>query len=189
MSLQYSAKSNIGKQSIPLQSTTLFVDLHKQSFFLKGRLGVLECKMSSFFLLELFKLSEAVKIVPKGYANPHVSTLWGTYRSVLRNAIVGVNLGFVQNLALVGLGYKASLQDDSIKLKVGKSHEVSYKVSPDVKVKFFTNTLLSLRGVDLQKIRHTAYQIHRIKKPDVYKNKGIRLPQIRLTKKEGKKQK
>jgi large subunit ribosomal protein L6 len=185
----FSIKSNIGKQPIVLQNSKILLDVENSFFYIKGKLGMFRVVASDLFFLEVTNREQMLTVIPKKTMSPFASALWGTYRSLLSNVVTGVNLGFVQNLELVGLGYKASVQDSLLNLRIGKSHDVFYALPKHVTVKFFTNTLLSLRGIDLQKVRHTAFQIYKLKKPDVYRNKGIRIPNMVLLKKEGKKQK
>lgn len=186
--------SNIGSKPISLSNSLFVLKIqykNKHYFYIRGRLGNLIIPVSNIFQLQFDKIKKNlfVNVLPSFYKLNNIVALWGTYRTHLSNMIYGVSRGFSQNVELVGLGYRASLQESTLKLKIGASHDVSYVLPKGMSVKFLSPTLLSLRGIDSQKIHHVAMQLYMLRKPDPYKGKGVRIPEKIWIKKEGKKQK
>lgn len=183
--------SNIGKQSISINTTSIYI-FNKYIIFL-GKYGTLKMYMSNCFLVRINTKSKLLTISPiiedKSYKKQLVKSLWGTYQALMKNAIIGTSIGLKQFVELIGLGYRGLFSDNTIKLKIGKSHEVSYPMTDHLEGKFVNNTLFTIRGVNKQKIRQLAFNLYKLKKPDPYKNKGIKLPEMVLFKKQGKKQK
>jgi large subunit ribosomal protein L6 len=101
-------------------------------------------------------------------------SLWGTYRSLINNAIIGVSRGFVKKLLLVGIGYRATVNNKVLELKVGFSNIITYNIPEGIQVTCVKNSILYIYGNDLQQVSLTAAQIRNIRKPEPYKGKGIR---------------
>jgi large subunit ribosomal protein L6 len=125
----------------------------------------------------------------------------GAYLSWLHQLIVGVTKGYRQKLRLVGVGYRANLvpaqpqistESSKINLKLGFSHEVGYSLPEDVAIlpAKAKGTLLLIKGKELQRIQQVAIEIRSLRKPDVYKGKGIHyygeILRLKKGKKEGK---
>lgn len=113
--------------------------------------------------------------------------LWGTYRSLINNMIIGVSRGFTVKLELVGVGYRASKNNNNLVLKLGYSHDVIYEVPEYVTVECIKPTLISVNGIDKQQVNQIASNIRSFRKPDAYKGKGIRYYGEVIKLKEGKK--
>ena len=101
-------------------------------------------------------------------------SLHGLSRTLLENMVMGVTQGWNKGLELVGVGYRAALEDTTLVLNVGFSHQV--KVVPPVGITFEVpdNTKVNVKGVDKQLVGETAAQIRRVRPPEPYKGKGIR---------------
>jgi large subunit ribosomal protein L6 len=110
----------------------------------------------------------------------------GLCRALAQNAVLGVSTGFQKQLEIVGVGYKAKLDKDKLELAVGYSKPKVYMVPPDVQVVVEKPTLITIRGIDKQRVGQVADDIKRFRKPDPYKLKGIRYLGERLIKKERK---
>lgn len=101
-------------------------------------------------------------------------SIFGLARALLRNAVEGVSQGFVRELELVGVGYRAEKTTDGLKLSLGFSHPVEFKVPQGVSVEVEGNTKIRLSGIDKQLVSQTAAEIRDLKPPEPYKGKGIR---------------
>ena len=115
------------------------------------------------------------------------SALWGLIRVLIQNQIIGVNSGFEKKLEIRGIGYRASLKDESIlDLEVGFSHHVEIKIPSQISLSIDKN-IINISGIDKQKIGEFATKIRKIKPPEPYKGKGIRYLGEFVKKKAGKK--
>jgi len=113
--------------------------------------------------------------------------LWGTTRRLLGNMVTGVGQGFVRNLEINGVGYRAALQGKDLVLQLGYSHEVRYPVPAGIKIECPDQTHLVIKGSDRQRVGQVAAEIRRMRPPEPYKGKGIKYADEILIRKEGKK--
>lgn len=111
----------------------------------------------------------------------------GTARALLANMVNGVAKGFERKLQLVGVGYKAAVQGDSVNLALGFSHPVVHKLPVGVKAETPTPTEIILKGADKQVVGQTAAEIRAYRPPEPYKGKGVRYSDERVVIKETKK--
>ena len=117
----------------------------------------------------------------------NTSIMWGTYRSLVNNAIIGVSKGHEKILELNGVGFRASLKGDTINLQLGFSHDVNYKVPKDIKVTIEKQTIIKINGVDKESVSKIAADIKSLKSVEPYKGKGIKERNQYVLRKEGKK--
>ena len=110
----------------------------------------------------------------------------GLARSLIHNMIVGVSAGFKKELAIVGVGYKATLAGSKLPLNLGFSHPIVYEVPAGVKLTVTPDNKMVVEGCDKQLVGETAAQIRRFRPPEPYKGKGIRYADERIILKEGK---
>ncbi len=110
----------------------------------------------------------------------------GLARALAANAVRGVSTGFSKNLEIVGVGYRAEMKRDSLMLNLGFSHPIEYPIPEGIEVKVDRQTRISVSGADRQQVGQVAAVIRSLKKPDPYKNKGIRYVGEILKKKAGK---
>lgn len=110
----------------------------------------------------------------------------GLCRSLASNAIIGLTTGFSKQLEIFGVGYRAKLEKDKLELSVGYSKPIIYKVPEDVEIVCEKPTLITVRGIDKQRVGQVAEEIKSFRKPDPYKLKGIRYAGEKLLKKERK---
>jgi large subunit ribosomal protein L6 len=112
--------------------------------------------------------------------------LQGLTRSLIANMVTGVTQGFEKKLEIVGVGFRADLQGDALKLALGYSHPILYPVPKGIRVEVDKQTLLTVKGIDRQQVGIVAAQLRSIKLPEPYKGKGIRYLGERIRKKVGK---
>ncbi len=112
--------------------------------------------------------------------------LQGLTRSLIANMVTGVTKGFEKRLEIIGVGFRADLQGNALKLTLGFSHPILYPVPKGIKVEIDKQTLLSVKGIDKQQVGVVAAQLRSVKLPEPYKGKGIRYLGEKIRKKVGK---
>jgi large subunit ribosomal protein L6 len=110
----------------------------------------------------------------------------GLARALAQNAIKGVTEGFSKDLDIVGVGYKAAVEGSKVVFTLGYSHTIEFKVPEGIKVAVDKQTRVTVSGIDRQKVGQVAAEIRGLRKPDPYKQKGIRYVGEILKKKAGK---
>ena len=118
-----------------------------------------------------------------------IKSLHGLYRQLISNALVGVEKPWEKQLEVVGTGYHVKLHGEDLVFKVGYIHPVVFKKPAGVKFQIEGNNKVKVIGVDKQLVGQVAFQIKMIKKPDVYKGKGVKYLGEKLRIKPGKKAK
>lgn len=112
--------------------------------------------------------------------------LHGTMRANLNNMVVGVTEGYVKQLKLVGVGYRAQKQGEKLVLNVGYSHPVEMQAPKGVSVDVPSNTEINVSGISKQVVGQFAAEIRAVRSPEPYKGKGIRYVDEYVRRKEGK---
>ena len=112
--------------------------------------------------------------------------LHGLARSLLANMVEGVTNGFEKRLEIQGVGYRVQAQGNDLVFSLGFSHPVPVKAPEGITFEVATPTRFSVRGIDKQKVGQVAADIRRLRRPDPYKNKGIRYAGEVLRRKAGK---
>lgn len=112
---------------------------------------------------------------------------WGMNRTQIANLIKGVTTGFTKYLELNGVGYRAAIQGNTLKLSLGYSHEIDFAVPESVKITVPKPTEIIVNGIDQQIVGQVAANIREKRKPEPYKGKGIRYKDEYVFAKEGKK--
>jgi large subunit ribosomal protein L6 len=110
----------------------------------------------------------------------------GLARALIANAVRGVTDGFTKELEIVGVGYRAEQKKNSVVFTLGYSHPIEYPIPPGISITVDKQTKLVVSGVDRQQVGQIAANIRSLRKPDPYKNKGIRYSGEVLKKKAGK---
>lgn len=115
-----------------------------------------------------------------------VSALWGTYSSHIQNMIEGVTKGFMKKLIIEGIGFKAQLEGINLVLSLGLSHNIKVEIPKDIKVQVEKN-IITISGINKEKVGQFSAEIRGLKKPEPYKGKGIRYEKEVIRRKAGKK--
>ncbi len=110
----------------------------------------------------------------------------GLGRALAHNAVVGVSAGYVKQLEIVGVGYKAKIEKGKLEINLGYSRPIVYAIPEGIEIVAEKPTLLTVRGIDRQKVGQVADDIKSLRLPDPYKQKGVRYLGERLIKKERK---
>lgn len=127
-----------------------------------------------------------VKITPRG-TSKRARQQWGMSRSMVANLVTGVTSGFKRELEITGVGYRAAIQGNVLKLSLGYSHEVNFEVPEGVTVTCPKQTEIVVEGDDAQRVGQVAANIREWRKPEPYKGKGIKYKGEYIFRKEGKK--
>jgi large subunit ribosomal protein L6 len=109
----------------------------------------------------------------------------GLMRSLIANMVTGVSQGFERKLELNGVGYRVSLQGQNLKLNLGFSHDVNYKIPEGIQVSVEQN-IITVSGINKQIVGQVAAEIRALKKPEPYKGKGIKYVDEQIIRKSGK---
>tara|TARA_B100000963_G_scaffold267044_1_gene235244 strand:+ start:15366 stop:15908 length:543 start_codon:yes stop_codon:yes gene_type:complete len=115
------------------------------------------------------------------------SILWGTYRSLINNAVTGVSKGHEKILELNGVGFRANLKGQVLNLQIGFSHDVNFEIPKDIKIAVEKQTVIKINGVDKELVSKIAADIMNLKPVEPYKAKGIKERGQFVLRKEGKK--
>ena len=119
--------------------------------------------------------------------NESSNIMWGTTRSVINSAIVGVSTGHEKTLELSGVGFRANLKGNILSLQIGFSHDVSYKIPDGIKLTVEKSTIIKIMGIDKQLVGKVTAEIKMLKPVEPYKGKGIKEIGQYILRKEGKK--
>ena len=110
----------------------------------------------------------------------------GMARALAQNAVTGVTSGFTRELDIVGVGYKAQVEGSKVIFSLGFSHPIDFPIPAGIKVVVEKQTHIVVSGIDRQQVGQVAAEIRSLRKPDPYKQKGIRYVGEVLKKKAGK---
>jgi large subunit ribosomal protein L6 len=174
--------SRIGKQIITIPAGVT-VEQKDNILFVKGPKGELKRTLSPVIHVKLDDTTVAVDVENKEEKGER--SLWGTYAAHIKNMIVGVTTGFKKQLEINGVGYKVAMQGRDLKLEVGYSHSVIYKVPEKVTASVEKN-VMTLDSCDVELLGATAAEIRQIRKPEPYKGKGIKYMDEVIRRKAGK---
>jgi len=133
-----------------------------------------------------FKLEGAELVAVTDTEDKALGKFHGLARSLVANAVQGVNEGFKRELDIVGVGYRAELKGSQVIFALGYSHPVVFDVPKGIDVVVDKQTHITVTGVDMQLVGQVAANIRRLRKPDPYKQKGVRYMGEVLKKKVGK---
>jgi large subunit ribosomal protein L6 len=151
---------------------------------IKGSKGSLSMQLNSE--VEIVQEESLLQVAPRSGSRFAVAVA-GTTRALLANMIEGVTNGFERKLELVGVGYRAQAQGNSLNLTLGFSHPVTYQVPDGISVETPSQTEVVIRGTDKQRVGQVAAEIRGYRPPEPYKGKGVRYAGERVVIKEAKK--
>lgn len=110
----------------------------------------------------------------------------GLMRTLMANMVDGVHKGFERKLEIVGIGYRAELGTNAVTFYLGYSHPIVFDLPDGIKAQIEKQTQLTIWGIDKELVGETAAKMRALRKPDVYKNKGVKYAGEKLRKKAGK---
>jgi large subunit ribosomal protein L6 len=133
-----------------------------------------------------FELADGHLLAKRGNDEPMQRKFHGLARSLVANAVSGVTEGFKRELDIVGVGYRAEVKGKQVIFALGYSHAVVFDIPAGIDIAIEKQTHLTVTGVDRQLVGQVAANIRRLRKPDPYKQKGVRYTGEVLKKKAGK---
>ena len=175
--------SRIGKKPVELPSG-VEANISGQTVTVKGPKGSREFTATDDVTLKVE--DGAVVIEPRG-SSKRARQQWGMSRTQVANLVTGVTEGFKKELEINGVGYRAQMQGNTLKLNLGLSHDVDYTAPEGVTVTAPKQTEIVVEGIDQQQVGEVAAKIREWRKPEPYKGKGIRYKGEFIFRKEGKK--
>jgi large subunit ribosomal protein L6 len=116
----------------------------------------------------------------------NVRALHGLSRALIANMVAGVTTGFVIDLEIHGVGFKAAVQGANLNLNLGFSHAVLFPIPQGIKITIADNTKIKIEGIDKKLVGQVAADIRRYYPPEPYKGKGVRYAGEQIRRKEGK---
>ena len=175
--------SRIGKKSVELPSGVT-ATINGQSIEVKGPKGA-----RSFTATDDVSIAQednAITVTPRG-SSKRARQQWGMSRTRIANMVTGVTTGFKKELEINGVGYRAQMQGNTLKLQLGLSHDVNFEVPAGITVTAPKPTEIIVEGTDAQLVGQVAANIREWRKPEPYKGKGIKYKDEYIFRKEGKK--
>ena len=175
--------SRIGKKAVELPSG-VSASVSGQTIEVKGPKGT-----RSFTATDDVTITVAdneVKVDPRGKSK-RARQQWGMSRTQVQNLVTGVTEGFKKELEISGVGYRAQMQGNVLKLSLGYSHDVNFEVPAGVTVTAAKPTEITVEGIDQQLVGQVAANIREWRKPEPYKGKGIKYKDEYIFRQEGKK--
>ncbi len=174
--------SRVGKKIIEIPSG-VEVKFDGSTVTVKGPKG----ELTKTFNEEMtFKQEENTIEVERPSESKEHRTVHGTTRALLQNMITGVSTGFERSLELIGVGYRAQMQGQTLVLNVGLSHPVEIETSENITITVDKNTNVKVEGISKEEVGAVASKIRSIRPPEPYKGKGIRYVGEYVRRKEGK---
>ena len=174
--------SRVGRKVIPVPKAVK-VQIGAEALQIEGPKGKLTTPVPPGIS---FKLENGELAASRRNDERQQRAFHGLARALASNAIKGVTEGFSRELDIVGVGYKAAVEGNKVVLSLGYSHPVVYPIPEGIKVAVDKQTHITVSGIDRQKVGQVAAEIRSLRKPDPYKQKGIRYVGEVLKKKAGK---
>lgn len=175
--------SRIGKYPIPVPAS-ITVALSGQEVEAKGPKGVERFTATDDVSISL--ADNVITITPRGKSK-RARQQWGMSRTMVANLINDVEKGFKKELEISGVGYRAQVQGNVLKLSLGLSHDVEFKIPEGITISAPKPTQIIIEGSNRQHVGQVAANIREWRKPEPYKGKGIRYIDEYIFRKEGKK--
>lgn len=175
--------SRIGKKPVELPSG-VEAKVSGQTIEVKGPKGTRSFSATDDVTLTVE--DGAIAVTPRGKSK-RARQQWGMSRSMVENLVIGVTTGFRKELEINGVGYRANMQGNVLKLALGYSHDVNFEVPEGVTVTAPKQTEIVVEGIDQQLVGQVAANIREWRAPEPYKGKGIKYKDEYIFRKEGKK--
>ncbi len=177
--------SKLGKKPISIPKDTK-VKVESGKLILTGPKGSKELSLNDkIFSASISEDNNLIlKLIKK---NETTSMMWGTTRSLINSAVLGVSVGHEKILELTGVGFRAILKGNLLNLQLGFSHDTKYEIPPGLKVTVEKSTVVKITGIDKELVGKVASEIKALKPVEPYKGKGIKERGQYVLRKEGKK--
>ncbi len=149
----------------------------------KGSKGELKQRINPAISLDI---KENQVILTRSNDEKQTRAFHGLTRQMVRNMVVGVSEGYKKVLTIIGVGYKAEMQKNSLVLSLGYANDIEYVVPEGIKISLESATKIIIEGIDKQRVGQVAAEIRSLRKPEPYKGKGVRYENEYVRAKSGK---
>ena len=177
--------SRIGNNPISIPEG-VNIDIQADKIVVKGKMG----ELTQEYIDVSFELDEKTLTVKRSSDSKDHRAKHGLYRALVNNMVEGVSQGYIKELELVGVGYRASNQGQKLDLALGFSHNILFDIAPEVKVETISekgkNPIVKLSSHDKQLLGYVAAKIRSFRKPEPYKGKGVKFVGEQIRRKAGK---
>lgn len=174
--------SRTGKMPVSVEGVTVSID--GSTVTAKGTKGELSVALLDHVSIEQ---QDGNLVLAPANDSKLARTNWGTSRALVQNIVIGVRDGFSKKLLISGVGYRAAMQGNDLKLTLGFSHDVVYQTPKGIQIQTPAQTEIIVSGIDKQLVGQAAANIREYRKPEPYKGKGVRYENEYVFRKEGKK--
>ena len=175
--------SRIGKKAIELPAKVKLNVSGDGAISVEGPKGKLEWTLPK----QISARIEGTQVsVIRGSEDRKVRALHGLSRALINNMVTGVSAGFVKDLEIQGVGFKAAVKGAILDLNLGFSHDIHFPIPQGIKVSVAENTKIKIEGIDRQLVGQVAADIRAYYPPEPYKGKGVRYAGEQIQRKEGK---
>ena len=178
--------SKIGKKNITIPKESS-IKIEGSNLTITGPKGTKKLTINDkIFTSKLNENEFQIKPLEKK-VDKKTSIMWGTYRSLVNNAVKGVSAGHEKILELSGVGFRANLKGEVLNLQLGFSHDINFKIPKEIKITVEKQTIIKINGVDKELVSKIAADLKNLKPIEPYKAKGIKERGQFVLRKEGKK--
>ena len=177
--------SKLGKKPISIPKDTK-VKVESGKLVMTGPKGSRELTVNDKIFTTTVSDDNSINL-KQNNKNDNSNIMWGTTRSIINNAIIGVSTGHNKTLELTGVGFRANLKGNILNLQIGYSHDVSYKIPDGINILVEKNTTIKISGIDKELVGKVTSEIKKLKPAEPYKGKGIKEKGQYVLRKEGKK--
>ena len=153
----------------------------------KNRFRLSVCRSSRNISAQIIDDKDNNLILGQIKKNETSGAIWGTTRSIVNNAIIGVSVGHEKILELTGVGFRAMLKENLLNLQLGFSRDTQFKIPEGIKINIEKQTIIRIGGIDKELVGKIASEIKSLKPVEPYKGKGIKERNQYVLRKEGKK--
>ena len=177
--------SKLGKKPIEIPKDTK-VKIESGRLILTGPKGSRELTLNDKIFTTTISDEKNLNLKQK-IKSQTTNTIWGTTRSIINSAIIGVSVGHEKILELSGVGFRTKLNGNILNLQIGLSHDVSYQIPEGIKILIEKSTIIKISGIDKELVGKVTSEIKMLKPVEPYKEKGIKERGQYVRRKEGKK--
>jgi|TARA_B110000438_G_C15811032_1_gene649652 large subunit ribosomal protein L6 len=179
--------SKIGKKNITLPKDSS-IKIERDLITISGPMGSKKLSINDKIFSSKIDENNGFQIQPLNKKmDKKTLVMWGTYRSLINNAVKGVSIGHEKTLIITGVGFRANLKGEKLNLQLGFSHDINFPIPKDIKLTVEKQTIIKIVGIDKELVSKVAADIKSLKPVEPYKGKGIKEKNDFVLRKEGKK--
>jgi len=177
--------SRIGNRLLPIPANTTIKLEPNNLLTITGTKGSLNKSLPINITIKIDDENQIISTT-RTDDNKKNKQLHGTTNSLINGMLVGVSKGFMKELEINGVGYRAAIQGTTLNLNLGYSHPVKFEIPQGITIVAIKPTVLQISGIDKQLVGQVAAQIRQYRVPEPYKGKGIKYKDEKIRRKEGK---